>query len=53
LCLRCYDICKRIYPKQGTYQTEFALDVYSSYNKFLLAGDFNVQKGELCIQNFK
>ena len=27
-------------------QMGFALDVYSSYDKFLLAGDFNVQEDE-------
>ena len=29
-----------------------ALDVYSNYNKFLLAGDFNVQEGDDSLQEF-
>ena len=33
-------------------QIEFALDTYSSYDKFLLAGDFNVQESEPCMQDF-
>ena len=33
-------------------QIGFALDVYYSYAKFLLAGDFNVQEDKLCIQSF-
>ena len=33
-------------------QMGFALDVYSSYDNFLLAGDFNVQEDENSIQNF-
>ena len=28
------------------------LDVYSSYEKFLLAGDFNVQEHQPCMQDF-
>ena len=30
----------------------FALDTYSSYDKFLLVGDFNVQETEPCMQDF-
>ena len=33
-------------------QIGFALDVYSNYDKFLLAGDFNVQIGENSIDDF-
>ena len=33
-------------------QIGFALDVYSNYDKFLLAGDFNVQEDESSIQDF-
>ena len=29
------------------------MDVYSSYDKFVLAGDFNVEKGESSIQLMK
>ena len=29
-----------------------ALDVYSNYDKFLLAGDFNVEEGENCLDDF-
>ena len=42
----------------GTTDSDFfeqiglALDVYSNYDKFLLAGDFNVQEDEGCIQDF-
>ena len=30
----------------------FALDVYSSYDKFLLAGDLNIEEGENCLGYF-
>ena len=33
-------------------QIGFALDVYSNYDKFLIAGDFNVQIGEASIDEF-
>ena len=33
-------------------QIRFALDVYANYDKFLLAGDFNVQENEPCMQDF-
>ena len=33
-------------------QIGFALDIYSNYNKFLIAGDFNIQEDERCIQDF-
>ena len=33
-------------------QMGFALDVYSNYGKFLLAGDFNIEEDEHSIQNF-
>ena len=33
-------------------QIGFALDTYSNYDKFLLAGDFNVQVGESSIDDF-
>ena len=42
----------------GTSDTEFfeqiglALDIYSGYDKFLIAGDFNVQVGEPSIDEF-
>ena len=46
------------HPEYGTTNTAyfeqmgFALDAYSSYDNFLLAGDFNIQEGECSIQNF-
>ena len=46
------------HPVYGTNDLEFfqqigfALDVYSNYEKFLLAGDFNVQIGEHSIDDF-
>ena len=46
------------HPKYGTSddkffeQIGFSLDVYSNYDKFLLAGDFNVQIGRPCIDDF-
>ena len=46
------------HPEYGTTdidyfeQMGFALDVYSNYEKFLLAGDFNVQEDEPSIQGF-
>jgi len=33
-------------------QMGFALDVYSSYDKFLIAGDLNVQEGQECLDDF-
>ena len=33
-------------------QIRFALDVYSNYDKFLLAGDFNLQEGEDLLDDF-
>ena len=33
-------------------QIGLALDVYSNYEKFLIAGDFNVEENEHCIKNF-
>ena len=32
--------------------TIVTLDVYSSYEKFLLSGDFNVQEHQPCMQDF-
>ena len=46
------------HPVYGTSDLEFfeqigfALDVYSNYDKFILAGDFNVQIGESSIDDF-
>ena len=46
------------HPQYGTNDNDYfeqiglALDVYSNYDKFLLAGDFNVQEDESSIQNF-
>ena len=46
------------HPEYGTGDLKFiesiafALDVYSNYDKFLLAGDFNVQIGETSIDDF-
>ena len=46
------------HPKYGLSDTDYfqqvglALDVYSNYEKFLLAGDFNVDEKESCIKNF-
>ena len=33
-------------------QMGFALDVYSSYDKFLIAGDLNVEEGQECLDDF-
>ena len=33
-------------------QIGFALDIYSNYDKVLLAGDFNVEEDESCIKDF-
>ena len=33
-------------------QVGLALDVYSNYDKFLLAGDFNVGEEENCLRDF-
>ena len=33
-------------------QLGLALDVYSNYDKFLLAGDFNVEEEEYCLRDF-
>ena len=33
-------------------QIGFALDVYSSYDKFLIAGDLNVEEGEKSLDDF-
>ena len=33
-------------------QIGFALDVYSSYDKFLIAGDLNVEEGVECLDDF-
>ena len=46
------------HPEYGLSDTDYfeqiglALDVYSNYDKFLLAGDFNVQEDESSIQDF-
>ena len=46
------------HPEYGTGDFKFiesiafALDVYSNYDKFLLADDFNVQIGETSIDDF-
>ena len=33
-------------------QISLALDVYSNYDKYLLAGDFNIEENESCLSNF-
>ena len=33
-------------------QLSLALDVYSNYDKYLLAGDFNLEESESCLRNF-
>ena len=33
-------------------QMGFALDVYSSYDKFLISGDLNVEEGQECLDDF-
>ena len=33
-------------------QIGFAMDVYSSYDKFLIAGDLNVEEGQECLDDF-
>ena len=33
-------------------QINLALDVYSNYDKFLLAGDFNIEEEESCLRDF-
>ena len=33
-------------------QISLALDVYSNYDKFLLAGDFNIEEEESCLNDF-
>ena len=33
-------------------QMGFALDVYSSYDKFLIAGDLNIEEGQECLDDF-
>ena len=46
------------HPKYGTTDIEYfeqislALDVYSNYDKFLLAGDFNIQEEKRCLKEF-
>ena len=46
------------HPEYGTSDNDyfeqigFSLDVYSNYDRFLLAGDFNVQIGESSIDDF-
>ena len=46
------------HPDYGTKDNDYfeqiglALDVYCNYDKFLLAGDFNVQEEESCLQDF-
>ena len=46
------------HPQYGTSDKDYfeqmglALDVYSNYDKFLVAGDFNVQENESSIQDF-
>ena len=46
------------HPEYGTTDSDnfvqmgFALNVYSSYGKFLLAGDFNVREEEYSLQHF-
>ena len=46
------------HPLYGTSDKDFfeqmglALDVYSNYDKFVLAGDFNVQEGDDSLQEF-
>ena len=33
-------------------QISLALDVYSNYDKYLLAGDFNIEENDSCLSNF-
>ena len=46
------------HPDYGLSDTDYfnqvglALDVYSNYEKFLLAGDFNVEEEESCLNHF-
>ena len=46
------------HPQYGTNDYDFfeqiglALDVYSNYDKFILAGDFNIQEDQASIQDF-
>ena len=46
------------HPDYGLSDTDYfeqvglALDVYSNYEKFLLAGDFNVEEEKSCLNNF-
>ena len=46
------------HPEYGLSDTDYfeqvglALDVYSNYEKFLLAGDFNVEEEERCLKEF-
>ena len=46
------------HPLYGLSDSEYfnevglALDVYSNYEKFLLAGDFNVEEDEACLKEF-
>ena len=46
------------HPDYGTSDDDFLVqmgltsDVYSSYEKFLLAGDFNVEEHQPCMQDF-
>ena len=46
------------HPLYGTTDTEFfeqiglAMDVYCNYDRFLLAGDFNIQEEKSCIKDF-
>ena len=46
------------HPRYGTSdidyfeQIGFAMDIYSNYDKFLIAGDFNVQENESCVKHF-
>ena len=46
------------HPEYGQSDTDYfgqiglALDVYSNYDKFLLAGDFNVEENEGCLKEF-
>ena len=53
-----FGIYHSTHPEYGLKDIEYfeqvglALDVYSNYDKFLLAGDFNVEEEENCLRDF-
>ena len=46
------------YPEYGSSDVDYfkevghALDVYSNYERFLLAGNFNIEEDENCLNEF-